>query len=116
VNARTNCWLSLALADHSNLPGTAGKTLLKHLIALDTPNRPTISSLIAEHNLRSAASDITQLCQKAIESLPKEAEAVRNGNERVVMRLVGYIMKSSGGTADAQKARRILLELLAGSK
>jgi aspartyl-tRNA(Asn)/glutamyl-tRNA(Gln) amidotransferase subunit B len=52
------------------------------------------------------------LCQSAIAQLPGEAESVRNGKDKVVMRLVGQVMKDSRGTADARKAREVLLSLL----
>lgn len=39
---------------------------------------------------------------------------MRKGKEKVVMRLVGQVMKDSKGTADAKKAREILLSILVG--
>lgn len=47
-----------------------------------------------------------------IEALPDVAAAVRKGNEKVAMRLVGEVMKISGGRADAKKARGVILDLL----
>jgi aspartyl-tRNA(Asn)/glutamyl-tRNA(Gln) amidotransferase subunit B len=44
--------------------------------------------------------------------LPKEADAVRKGNPKVAMRLVGEVMKRSNGRADAKRAREIILEIL----
>ncbi len=102
------------LVEDREITGTAGKTLLKHLIDNPQVEGSSISSLVDELSLRSLATDVVDLCRRAIEQLPKEAESVRKGNERVVMRLVGQVMKLSGGTADAQKARTTLLDLLKG--
>ena len=59
-----------------------------------------------------ANSDLEGICQQVIQVLPKESEAVRKGNDKVVMRLVGEVMKVSQGRADAKKAREILLGIL----
>ena len=56
------------------------------------------------------------LCEDAIASLPNEADVVRRGNERVLNKLVGFVMKKSKGTVDAQTTRECLRELLLGSK
>ena len=67
--------------------------------------------------LALAADDSTNdflqsLCQEAIASLPEEAEVVRKGNERVLNKLVGFVMKKSKGRVDAQTTRDRLKELL----
>lgn len=60
----------------------------------------------------SSSDDLKALCEDVVQKLPKEAERVRNGNEKVVMRLVGEVMKLSKGSADAKRAREVLLEML----
>jgi aspartyl-tRNA(Asn)/glutamyl-tRNA(Gln) amidotransferase subunit B len=62
----------------------------------------------------SGADALVDLCRSVIEKLPAEAESVRKGKEKVVMRLVGQVMKDSKGTADAKKAREVLLSILVG--
>ena len=62
----------------------------------------------------SGADTLAELCRAVIEKLPAEAESVRKGKEKVVMRLVGQVMKDSKGTADAKKAREVLLSMLVG--
>lgn len=44
--------------------------------------------------------------------MPKEAEKVRQGQGKVVMRLVGEVMKRSGGKVDARKAGDVLRTIL----
>jgi aspartyl-tRNA(Asn)/glutamyl-tRNA(Gln) amidotransferase subunit B len=102
----------VGMVENKEITGTAGKTLLKHLIDIPQIDRPSVSSLVDTLGLRSSVMDIEKLCRQAIEQLPKEAESVRKGNQRVLMRLVGQVMKISGGTADAQKARSTLMDLL----
>ncbi|TFY69182.1 hypothetical protein EVG20_g3256 [Dentipellis fragilis] len=53
-----------------------------------------------------------ELCKEAITKLPEEAEAVRQGNTKVLNKLVGSVMKSSRGRADAQAVRSKLQEVL----
>lgn len=47
-----------------------------------------------------------------VEAMPKEAEKVRQGQGKVVMRLVGEVMKRSGGKVDARKAGDVLRTIL----
>lgn len=54
------------------------------------------------------------ICQKAIERVPDVADAIRKGNEKGVMRLVGEVMKVSGGKADARRAKGVILDLIKG--
>lgn len=74
-----------------------------------------MSELIDRLSLRAASSgaaSLRELCQRAINALPREANSARKGNEKVIMRLVGYVMKESRGTADAQAVAAELRNLL----
>lgn len=62
------------------------------------------------------ADKLEELCKAVIEKLPKEVESIRKGKVNVIMRLVGQVMKDSKGTADAKKAREILVKLIEESK
>jgi aspartyl-tRNA(Asn)/glutamyl-tRNA(Gln) amidotransferase subunit B len=66
--------------------------------------------------LAQGADQLQELCKAVIAKLPKEVESIRKGKVNVIMRLVGQVMKDSKGTADAKKAREILLELIEESK
>jgi aspartyl-tRNA(Asn)/glutamyl-tRNA(Gln) amidotransferase subunit B len=44
--------------------------------------------------------------------LPKESDLVAKGNDKVLMKIVGQVMRLSKGTADAQAAREELLRQL----
>lgn len=60
----------------------------------------------------NSAADLGPLCQEAVEALPSEAEAVRRGKVKAVERIVGQVMKLAKGRADANAARKLLLEML----
>lgn len=92
--------------------GTSGKLLLRHLT--ETGSELPLEQIIDTLGLRAAssASELTDLCRTAIEMLPKESELVSKGNDKVLMKIVGQIMRLSKGTADAQAAREELLKQL----
>lgn len=97
----------------ANLPGTSAKTLIRHI--LDTKTSKSISELVEELSLRASPSDsLAFQCRAAINALPQASEAVRKGNQRVLMKLVGYVMKHSRGTANARDATEILKQMLSG--
>ena len=52
--------------------------------------------------------------EEAIEANPAAADDVRGGKQAAVGRLVGHVMKASGGAADAKEARERLLARLGG--
>lgn len=59
-----------------------------------------------------SADELGPLCEKAIEALPSEAEAVKKGKVKAVERIVGQVMKLARGRADANAARSMLLKML----
>jgi aspartyl-tRNA(Asn)/glutamyl-tRNA(Gln) amidotransferase subunit B len=69
-------------------------------------------SLVAFSETSSSSDSLRRLCEDAIAALPAEANVVRKGNERVIMKLVGKVMKESRGRADAKAATDLLKELL----
>lgn len=66
--------------------------------------------------LAQGADQLQDLCKAVIAKLPKEVESIRKGKVNVIMRLVGQVMKNSKGTADAKKAKDILIRLIEDSK
>jgi len=81
-------------------------------IATDTDVKDIAGQMGLLASPESAEDELRALCQSVIEKLPAEAESVRQGKAKVVMRLVGQVMKESKGTADAKKARELLLSML----
>jgi aspartyl-tRNA(Asn)/glutamyl-tRNA(Gln) amidotransferase subunit B len=100
----------------SAAPGTSGKVLLRHMItqvSLEMPSKLAGDLSLAAFSETDSASDaLRRLCEDAITALPEEASVVRKGNEKVIMKLVGRVMKDSRGRADAKGAGELLRELL----
>jgi aspartyl-tRNA(Asn)/glutamyl-tRNA(Gln) amidotransferase subunit B len=104
----------------ASCPGTSAKNVLKELldrsaIASDTDVKEIAGQMGLLATPESAQDELRALCQSVIEKLPAEADSVRKGKDKVVMRLVGQVMKDSKGTADAKKARELLLSMLSKS-
>lgn len=94
------------------LTGSTARSVLKHVVE-NGAGEDKLEPLLEQLGIQpSSADDLKALCEAVIAKLPKEAEKVRGGNDKVVMRLVGQVMKDSRGAADAQAARALLLELI----
>lgn len=57
-------------------------------------------------------ASLEKWCREAIAALPDEAQVARQGNLKVVNKIMGHVMKASRGTAKAQDVRAMLLKLL----
>uniref|UniRef100_UPI0037E967A6 glutamyl-tRNA(Gln) amidotransferase subunit B, mitochondrial n=1 Tax=Semicossyphus pulcher TaxID=241346 RepID=UPI0037E967A6 len=72
----------------------------------------TAPRIVQEQDL-GLVSDTAQLhsiCQKVVDSHPDEVQAIRNGNKKVVNKLMGLVQKETKGRADPVLVRRILQE------
>jgi aspartyl-tRNA(Asn)/glutamyl-tRNA(Gln) amidotransferase subunit B len=70
---------------------------------------------LAEANDLLAIRDegaIEQWLTAAVVAQPQAAEDVRNGKDAAIGRLVGAVMKASGGQADAKDVRDRLFKML----
>ncbi|TYJ57274.1 glutamyl-tRNA(Gln) amidotransferase subunit B, mitochondrial [Cryptococcus floricola] len=99
------------------ITGTTGKALIKHFASLSPSSElpATLDPILDQLGLTpspEASEDLSETCRKALANQPKAVADFKKGNEKVVMRLVGEVMKISSGRADAMKAKECLLELL----
>jgi len=95
--------------------GTSGRNILRHI--LQTKTTVSVSQLIDELSLRTVDSTFVEaLCDEAIRRFPEEAESIRGGKKNILMKLVGFVMKASRGSADPRLTRRILEQKLAARK
>jgi aspartyl-tRNA(Asn)/glutamyl-tRNA(Gln) amidotransferase subunit B len=103
----------ITAVEGGKINGTTGRNVLKHVVGSGSSGK-NLDALLQDLGLvtSDSASSLADLCQAVIAKLPKEADKVRKGNEKVVMRLVGEVMKMSKGTADAKVAHATLLDLL----
>ncbi|GAA5991075.1 hypothetical protein JCM11641_002318 [Rhodosporidiobolus odoratus] len=80
--------------------------LTPHLSRPPPPSAsPASTSSSSSFTPSSSSSDLSPLLDAVILSLPLEAEKVRKGQTKVLMRLVGEAMKVSGGKVDAKRVR-----------
>ncbi|OCH94280.1 Glutamyl-tRNA-Gln amidotransferase B subunit [Obba rivulosa] len=100
------------MVQEKKITGTSGKEILRHILTTRTAKPP--SELAKELNMLAVSDDnvLERWCSAAISALPQEAEKVHKGNANAVNRLVGYVMKASKGTANAQAVKTALLEML----
>jgi len=98
--------------------GTSGKTLVWYMITHRSAEKPSkiVADLVfialSESKTSSADSLRELLCEVVIMALPVEADLVRKGNGRVVMKLVGGVMKESRGRADTKAVMDLLRDIL----
>ena len=52
------------------------------------------------------------LCQEAVDANPKAVEDIKNGKDKAINVMYGYIMKASRGKADLKKAEIIIKEII----
>uniref|UniRef100_A0A665TH27 Glutamyl-tRNA(Gln) amidotransferase subunit B, mitochondrial n=1 Tax=Echeneis naucrates TaxID=173247 RepID=A0A665TH27_ECHNA len=72
----------------------------------------TALQIIQEQDL-GLVSDTAQLhsiCQKVVDSHPDEVQAIKNGNKKVLNKLMGMVQKETKGRADPVLVRTILQE------
>lgn len=56
--------------------------------------------------------DLKVICQGAIDANPKAVEDIKNGKDKAINVMFGYVMKNSRGKADVKKAEEIIRELI----
>ncbi|KAI0698570.1 Glutamyl-tRNA amidotransferase B subunit [Cytidiella melzeri] len=95
------------------ITGTSGKLILRHILEHRSTSMPT--QLVRELGLLAAETEDDTLrawCTAAIQALPQESQLVRVGNERVLNRILGHVMKTSKGRANPEAAKAMLLSIL----
>jgi aspartyl-tRNA(Asn)/glutamyl-tRNA(Gln) amidotransferase subunit B len=96
--------------------GTSAKRLLKYMVDHQSTEMPKAvameQGLIALSVEESSDGFLDSLCQQAISNLPAESDAVKRGNDRVLNKLVGFVMKQSKGRVDAQTVHGHLKTML----
>ncbi|HVV76252.1 MAG TPA: Asp-tRNA(Asn)/Glu-tRNA(Gln) amidotransferase subunit GatB [Mycobacteriales bacterium] len=72
-----------------------------------------VDAVIDAHGWRVAGDDeLVAAVDQAIADAPDIAAKIRDGNQGAVGPLVGAVMKATGGSADAKRARELILERL----
>lgn len=72
-----------------------------------------VSELISEKDMGGLDEEATKkLCQEAVDANPNAVADYKNGKEKAVKAIVGYVMKNSRGKADAMKAEEIIKQII----
>ena len=72
-----------------------------------------VSAYINEQDLAGLSDDdLRALCQGAVEANPKAVEDIKNGKDKAINVMFGYVMKNSRGKADVSKAEAIIREII----
>jgi aspartyl-tRNA(Asn)/glutamyl-tRNA(Gln) amidotransferase subunit B len=103
----------ISLRSTNSIGSSAATTLFELLCDSDL----TADSLAESEGLLQVTDENALLTwvQEAIEAQPQAAEDVRNGKDAAIGRLIGEVMKRSGGSADAGAVRnKVLTTLRAG--
>lgn len=91
---------------------------MRHIITHRSAEKPSKVAAdlalvaLSQSETSSCTNSLKDLCEAAIAALPAEADVVREGNERVIMKLVGRVMKESRGRADAKVVTDLLRHML----
>ena len=71
------------------------------------------SELISEKDMGGLDEEASKkLCQEAVDANPNAVADYKNGKEKAVKAIVGYVMKNSRGKADAMKAEEIIKQII----
>ena len=91
----------IKLLDSGKIRMNMAKSTLDKM--LETGKKP--SELISDSDMAGLSEDmVNDLCRQAIEANPNAVNDYKNGKEKAIKALVGFVMKNSRGKADAVAA------------
>ena len=101
----------IKLIDDGKIKNNLAKTTLEKM--LDTGK--SAKEFISESDMAGMDENtLIQLCKKAVESNPKAVADFKNGKQKAIKSLVGFVMKESRGKADAALAEAKIAEIIGG--
>ena len=97
------------LIDEKKIRANRAKEVLSKMLE----NGADVTEFIKEEDLAGLSDDdLRTLCQGAIDANPKAVEDIKNGKDKAINVMFGYVMKNSRGKADVKKAEVIIRELI----
>lgn len=97
------------LIDEKKIRANRAKEVLSKMLE----NGADVTEFIKEEDLAGLSDDdLRTLCQGAIDANPKAVEDVKNGKDKAINVMFGYVMKNSRGKADVKKAEAIIREII----
>lgn len=97
------------LVDEKKIRANKAKEVLAQMLE---SGKDVTEYIKAEDLAGLSDEDLRALCQGAIEANPKAVEDIRNGKDKAINVMFGYVMKNSRGKADVKKAEEIIRELI----
>lgn len=97
------------LVDEKKIRANKAKEVLSQMLE----SGKDVSEYIKADDLAGLSDDdLRTICQGAIEANPKAVEDIKNGKDKAINVMFGYVMKNSRGKADVKKAEQIIRELI----
>jgi len=101
----------IKLLDSGKIRMNMAKSTLDRM--LETGKKP--SELISDSDMAGLSEDmVNDLCRQAIEANPNAVNDYKNGKEKAIKALVGFVMKNSRGKADAVAAEEKIKSMIKG--
>ena len=86
----------------------------KEVLAQMLESGKDVGEYIKPDDLKGMSDDdLKALCQGAVEANPKAVEDIKNGKDKAINVMFGYVMKNSKGKADVGKAAQIIKKIIA---
>lgn len=99
----------IKLIDAGKIRMNLAKSTLEKM--LDTGKK--VTELLSESDMAGLDENaLLDLCQKAVDSNPNAVSDYKNGKEKAIKALVGFVMKNSRGKADAVAAENKIKEII----
>lgn len=99
----------IKLIDAGKVKMNLAKSTLEKM--LDTGKK--VSELVSESDMAGLDENaLTDLCQQAVQSNPNAVNDYKNGKEKAIKALVGFVMKNSRGKADAVSAEEKIKSII----
>lgn len=97
--------------------GTLSNKLAKEVFAALWEGQTNVDAIIAQRGINQVSDDaqLGAWVETALAKYPEQAAQCKAGDEKLLAWLVGQVLKASGGKANPQKAKQMVLAKLAGA-
>ena len=93
--------------------GKVNITLAQKTLALMAEEGKPVSAYIKPEDMAGMDDgELTDVCRKAVEENPAAVQDFKNGKEKAIFALYGYVKKATQGKADIKKADEIIRKLI----
>lgn len=93
--------------------GKVNITLAQKTLALMAEEGKPVSAYIKPEDIAGMDDgELTDVCRKAVEENPAAVQDFKNGKEKAIFALYGYVKKATQGKADIKKADEIIRKLI----